>query len=322
VKVLKMPKRSFFVLLLIAVTLVGSGVIFVTTAADDQTALAPIRTSGDKWTLSVNYQLPFGMIGTMTNEITSTSVSVGGYDCTEFIGTGGGPYSGQGNTGSWTINGTLYETKIDYSQVKSESTLDTKTTSFNETVVTVTENNPPLNNVAFPIFVGKNWTCKTTQLFNNQHILNGALTKGNSSQPATFNFSVLRSEKVTVPAGEFQTFVIKKVLIDNTANNGTSSEIYYSAKAHNTVKEFDYLPNGHLAFSLELLNYSVSEPTPTPTTITSDPSASPTPSAIATLPSSPTPTAPELSWLALLPLLLSVFSVALVLRHRKQVKKL
>jgi hypothetical protein len=318
VKVLKLPKRSFFIVLLIAVTLAGSGVIFVTTAAaDDQTALAPIRTLGDKWTLSVNYQQPSGMTGTMTNEITSTSVSIGGYDCTEFTVTGGGPYSGQGNTGSWTINGTLYETKIDYSQAKSKSTLDTKTTLFNETVITVTENNPPLNNIAFPIFVGKNWTCATTQLFNNQHILNGALTKSNSSQSATFNFSVLRSEKVTVSAGEFQTFVIKKVLIDNTANNGTSSEIYYSAKAHNTVKEFDYLPNGNLAFSLELLNYSVSEPTPTPTT-----TASPTPSVIATLPASPTPTVPELSWLLTLPLLLSVFSVAVVLRHRKQVNNI
>ena len=36
---------------------------------------------------------------------------------------------------------------------------------------------------------------------------------------------------------------------------------------------------------------------------------------------SPTPTVPELSWLIILPLLLSVFFVALVLRHRKQVKK-
>jgi hypothetical protein len=58
---------------------------------------------------------------------------------------------------------------------------------------------------------------------------------------------------------------------------------------------------------------------------------SPTPSVIATatLPASPTeqtttfptPAVPELSWLIILPFLLSVFAVALVLRHRKQVKK-
>jgi hypothetical protein len=37
--------------------------------------------------------------------------------------------------------------------------------------------------------------------------------------------------------------------------------------------------------------------------------------------SSPTPSVPELSWLIILPLLLSIFSVAVVFRHRKQVKK-
>ena len=37
---------------------------------------------------------------------------------------------------------------------------------------------------------------------------------------------------------------------------------------------------------------------------------------------SPTPTVPELSWLIILPLLLSMFSLAVILRHRKtQVKK-
>ena len=36
----------------------------------------------------------------------------------------------------------------------------------------------------------------------------------------------------------------------------------------------------------------------------------------------PTPTVPELSWLAIVPLLLSLLSVAVVIRHRKQVKKL
>ena len=35
----------------------------------------------------------------------------------------------------------------------------------------------------------------------------------------------------------------------------------------------------------------------------------------------PTPTVPELSWLVVVPLLLSLLSIAMVLRHRKQVKK-
>ena len=330
-----MSKTAILVAILIVVALASSELIFDKTAAEDQTALPPIRTLGDKWTLSTNFSS--GMTGTTTEEITNISVSVSSYDCTELTITGGGTYSGIG-TGSWTMSGTQYETKTDYSSPKSVSALDTKTTAFNETIITAVENNPPVINIAFPIFVGKNWISTTTQLFNTQHILNGALTQGNSSQPTSLSFSVLRSEEVTVPAGKFQTFVIKRVQIDNTPNNGTNTIIYYSAKAHMQIKELDYLPNGILFASSELLNYSVTEPTssPTPTaTSTTNPTTNPTQQPTSTLkptvtsPSptsslsgnvSATPTVPELSWLMIVPLLLSMFSVAVIVNYRKTVK--
>ncbi len=44
-----------------------------------------------------------------------------------------------------------------------------------------------------------------------------------------------------------------------------------------------------------------------------------TPSQTSTLPPTPTPSVPELSWLIILPLLLSLFTVAVILRHRKTV---
>ena len=67
--------------------------------------------------------------------------------------------------------------------------------------------------------------------------------------------------------------------------------------------------------------------TPTPTPASSTPSQStPTPTQPSSSVTSPTPTSassvPELSWLVIVPLLLSVFSVAVILRHRKsKVKK-
>ena len=82
--------------------------------------------------------------------------------------------------------------------------------------------------------------------------MNGVLTQGNDSQKTTLNFTVLRSEDVTVPAGEFQTFVIRM-----TNRGGSSSEIYYSTKANMQVKELDYFQDGNLAFSSELLSYNV-----------------------------------------------------------------
>lgn len=48
----------------------------------------------------------------------------------------------------------------------------------------------------------------------------------------------------------------------------------------------------------------------------------PTPSPSPTLSPTSSPPIPELSWLAILPLLLSMFSVAVVLRYRNQVKKI
>jgi hypothetical protein len=49
-------------------------------------------------------------------------------------------------------------------------------------------------------------------------------------------------------------------------------------------------------------------------------SPSPTPSLNPTPNPTPTPTVPELSWLVIVPLLLSLFSVALIVRHRKTTK--
>jgi hypothetical protein len=44
------------------------------------------------------------------------------------------------------------------------------------------------------------------------------------------------------------------------------------------------------------------------------------PTTIKTPSPSPSPTVPELSWLAILPLFLSIFSIAVILRHRKTPK--
>ena len=129
---------ALIVALIISTFIICLGTI-PATIAENQTATPPIRSLGDKWTYSLNYGQTSGMTGTTTNEITSTSVSVSGYDCTEFTLTGGGTTSGQGYSGTWTINGTQYETKTDYSNAKSENTIDTKTSTFNETITSITD---------------------------------------------------------------------------------------------------------------------------------------------------------------------------------------
>ena len=55
-----------------------------------------------------------------------------------------------------------------------------------------------------------------------------------------------------------------------------------------------------------------------PSTLTSSPSTSPsTPTSTLTQTSIPSPTVPEFSWLVIVPLLLSLFSIAVIVRHRK-----
>ena len=298
-----------------------------------QTASLPTRTLGDRWTLSLNYQMTSGMTGTMTEEITSTSVLVSGYDCTEFTITGGGTNLGTWFTGTWTMNGKQYETKTDYTTTRTENTLDSATTAFNETITTETNHNPPLNNYAFPLYVGKNWTSTTTRAITSKHYLYGAWTNGTSNQITTQNFSVLRTEDVQVPAGNFQTYLIRM-----TDSGGSSSDIYYSEKAQKQVKELDYMPGGSLIFSLELLSYNVANPTPTPTptpaptptptqmpqsTPTHQPTATAKPTTTATPLPTPSPTAtpspsiPELSWQTTLPLLLFTLLTMIVIKKRK-----
>ncbi len=247
--------------------------------------------------------------------------------------TGGGTTSGPGYTGNWTINSKQYETKTDYTTTRTETTLDSATTAFNETITTDTNYNPPLNSYAFPLYVGKNWTSTTTQAITSKHYLYGVWTNGTSNQITTQNFSVLRTEDVQVPAGNFQTYVIRM-----TDSGGSSSDIYYSEKAHKQVKELDYMLGGSLVFSLELLSYNVADPitdptttpapTPTPTQIpqstpTQQPTATSKPSITATPLPTPSPTAapspsiPELSWLTVLPLLLFTLLTMILIKKRK-----
>ena len=173
---------------------------------------------------------------------------------------GGGTVSNQGLTGTWTINGKQYEVKTDQSTAKSENTLEATISSSSgsakSTETTETNYNPPLEgNKGFPISAGSSWTSVTTETLTTNDNVNGNTTNEVSSKTTTSNFIVLRTEDTKVTAGEFQTFVIKM-----TKDDGTSSEMYYSPKAHLQVKELDYDAQGNLVACLELLNYKVAEP--------------------------------------------------------------
>jgi hypothetical protein len=162
----------------------------------------------------------------------------------------------------------MSEVKTDYSTSKDGGTLEvTVTSSFGTMETTIaassgaittilaseTDYNPPLeSNKGFPFSVGKNWTAVSNETLTSNDNINGKNVNMNSSKISTYDYVVLRTENTKIPAGEFQTYVIRM-----TKDDGTGSEIYYSPEAHVQVKEFDYGPQGNTGFSLELLNYRV-----------------------------------------------------------------
>jgi hypothetical protein len=93
-------------------------------------------------------------------------------------------------------------------------------------------------------------------------------------------------------------------------SGGAHKLILYADGFYNVNNDFIYTYNfssNPIYFSVNFLATS-STPSPTPKL---PPTTSPTPNTTST------PTVPELSWLVIVPLLLSVIAVALVLRHRK-----
>jgi len=251
---------SLFVLFIavIAVCLSATSVV-----AQSEKAAIPTRTLGDEWTYSVDSNQTGPINGTMTMEVTNTSMKVNGLDCNEITGVSRGTVSG--NITAWTINLREYDVKADYSIAKTYANMESSglggpaillalnsDNSFSST--TETTYNPPLAfGKGFPLFVGENWTAQTTENTTSSMTIMGSTTNDNYIQATTTNFTVQRTEDTKVPAGEFQTYVI-----NSNKNDGTSRELYYSPKAEMQVKELDYDSKGNLAETFELLNYNVS----------------------------------------------------------------
>jgi hypothetical protein len=98
----------------------------------------------------------------------------------------------------------------------------------------------------------------------------------------------------------------------NAANNywGTTDQQAINQKIHAYKNDFNL---GNVTY-----NPFLTAPNPQAMPNLEEPIATPNPSATPTSPIiNPSPTVPELSWLAIVPLLLSMFSVAVVFRYKK-----
>lgn len=216
----------------------------------------------DKWKFSVDYKGEFGMLGTLTSEITGDSVEITEfgkhYVCYEVSITAGGTVYGElygeGITGTWTMNGKMYAQKSDLSDVKSTITTDVTVTYAGESMtmeqVIETTYNPPLESSG-PLTVGESWSAATTETTTMQTTIDGDVDQETDTTSGTWNYFVLRTEPITVSAGEFDTFVIRA-----TDPDGSYSESYYSQEVGESVKVKEYDETGKLVGTVELLEYS------------------------------------------------------------------
>jgi len=190
---------------------------------------------GNWWKFNIEIFGETNYVGTQTATIVSDNNDVfqngQNFVCYQMEILGGGTIygnvDGNGIGGTWTIDYENYLMKSDYSWVFTHSTYE-ETTSIGDSTGTtpisfiidetitikiiddVTFNPPFGANDGFPLTVGKSWTSATTETTKSQIIVNGNSESITESETYTKTFLVLRKESITISAGEFETYVIKR----------------------------------------------------------------------------------------------------------------
>lgn len=143
---------------------------------------------------------------------------------------------------------------------------------------------PPCPHYAWPFEVGDAWSNECT----------GTTTTSGPTGPTTTTSTtnttvrVLRAERVTVPAGSFDAFVLESTTSsDDSGEDGTTTTSWYSPEACASVKTTT--TGQGIAVSSELISYRCSDEGPAPPAGTPTPPATPTPTATPTTTPAPTP---------------------------------
>ncbi len=159
-----------------------------------------------------------------------------------------------------------------------------------------------------------NITCAITNVSNQT--LNFINQNGNLS----FNFQVYNSTNYEVYSWLLGAYPLVNATVSLAPNENYTQTLIWTQEADNS-RGFPQAPTGaysiigdlgeRLPYQLQTtpLNITITMPNNTTVPESATPTSSSTPNSTATV--------PELSWLVIVPLLLSVFSVALVVRHRK-----
>lgn len=205
-------------------------------------AQQPSYSVGDYWKYSIEFLSASEVVmeGTVTRTIVEESNE---QYVIEEVGSWHPP---EQETVIWKETAKVYLQKSDLSIVKDERELKRMTgEEVTYLQITNTTYSPAYMMSKFPLEVGKFWWGNTTR---TQTIELPPLPPGTSVTQFSRNFTVDRTEKVTVAAGTFDSLIVEYSTYDNVY------EDYYSSRANGNVRELVYDRNMNLKERRDLLD--------------------------------------------------------------------
>jgi hypothetical protein len=200
---------------------------------------------------------------------------------------------------------------------------DSSNDSINCTLSVISPDSKVPYNDTLPLNVNMGWTANTVvpfMYFNVSYAIDDisriSIAQGNNpSFNSTAQGTALHYEYLVFPPSSTNTALNIDI---STLTSGAHKLAVFVEGEYNVNNDFIFpyqYQSYPIYFSVDYLAaYPTVSPSPTPSP-TPTPTSTPTPVPTSTL--SPTPTVPEFPWLAIVPLLLSAFVVALILGHRK-----
>ncbi|MCP8309602.1 MAG: hypothetical protein H3Z54_13085 [archaeon] len=222
-------------------------------------AEAPKYSIGDKW--EYRYEdLDSGINGTITREIVGEeAIGTEQYECFkiriwQWI---------QYDTSNFSMDMNLYLLKSGLSQGRNLTVVEEDYQLERNGVIRQISNityGPPdfLKELDFPLTVGKNWNVSTTKTETDEFPYLPPPYSGPFTETVPFsrNFSVVRTERVSVPAGTFDTYVIRYETPDGIY------EEYYSSTVGGNVRESVYDKSWNEEIRIKLLDYNYAYTSP------------------------------------------------------------
>jgi hypothetical protein len=243
--------RSLFPIILVLIPLF----LVSTPSPAHADAPQPTLSVGNHWTYSLTANsggLSISATVTLTIVDEETIMIAGNtYDAFRITDSGSGSATGPTLTAAVSVTGYSLARHSDLADI--QDLVSTSLTTYGQvfTQIQTTTNTPPTIPAKFPLAVGGTWSFTTTTLTNVTSIPPiGSPTTTVYSNTTTTTAVVVNSQLTTVPAGTFDTYLVR------ASTPKSSQESFYSAEVMQPVKEVSYNSTGAATSTVQLQSYN------------------------------------------------------------------